>query len=105
MRSCDDKKMSVVSCSNHPFLLSTSSVDGSVHVWNCCAVPKLYFNFSVDTGDELIANMFAPKITSGGGGATHGTTSKDGQTIKTRINKKQRICTNAAKISKWASNL
>ena len=45
--------------------------------------------------------MFAPKITSGGGGATHGTASKDGQTIKTRINKKQLICTNAAKISKW----
>ena len=65
MKTSDEKNIEVVGCSSHPFLIATSSKDGSVNVWNCCAVPKLYFNFSIDVTDDQIANIFAAESDSG----------------------------------------
>ncbi|XP_075255304.1 dual E2 ubiquitin-conjugating enzyme/E3 ubiquitin-protein ligase BIRC6-like [Convolutriloba macropyga] len=82
VRSSDEKAISVISNSNHPFFVASSSADGCINVWNCCAVPKLYFNFSIDASDEQIVNVFARYTDSPSASSKHKLYNKDGQEMK-----------------------
>ena len=59
VKTTDKKPVEAISVSSHPFFVATSSKDGSIHIWNCHAVPKLYYNFSIDVSDEQITNVFS----------------------------------------------